>query len=89
MGAVITVEGPSEYVVRTRAGRKLKSCRSMQSAMRFAEGYLEKTKSRSLQVRGRLRYIPESVREKRAKKRPAKRRPAKKKRAKRRGRGRR
>jgi hypothetical protein len=84
MGAVIHVEGPTEFVVRTRAGRKLKTCRSMRSAMNFAEGYLEKTHSRSLQVKGRFRYIPESVRARAAKR--AKRRPAKRKRAKRRGR---
>jgi len=83
-GLVIHIE-PDGYVVCTKGGRKIKKCRSMESAQRFAGARLEKTGGRSLTVKGtRLRYVPadkaKPVKRKRHVKRRAKRR------AKRRGR---
>lgn len=75
-GAVINIEGPDKFVVRTKGGRKIKSCRTMASAMKFAQGYLEKTNARSLSVKGaRFRYVPEKKAKpvKRAKRRTKKR----------------
>jgi hypothetical protein len=80
-GLVIHIE-PDAYVVCTKGGRKIKKCRTMESAKRFAASHMEKTGGRSLSVKGaRFRYVPAAKVQARAtKKRPAKRR------AKRRGR---
>jgi hypothetical protein len=81
-GLVIHIE-PDGYVVCTKGGRKIKKCRSMESAQRFAGARLEKTGGRSLTVKGtRFKYVPAD----KAKPVKRKKRHVRKRRAKRRGR---
>ena len=77
-GLVIHIE-PDGYVVCTKGGRKIKKCRSMESAKKFAASRLDKTGGRSLTVRGtRFKYVPpEKVKPVKRKKRHTKKRRAK------------
>lgn len=72
-GLVIHVE-PDGYVVCTRGGRKIKRCRTMESAMRFCSARLEKTGGRSVRVApARLKYVPAAKAAKAKKRKPARR----------------
>jgi len=79
-GAEISIEGPDKYVLRTKGGRKIKTCRTMASAMKAAKPYLEKTGGRSLKVKSaRFKYVSAAAAARKAKSRTkAKRRSRKK-----------